>query len=259
MIREVACETAIGFEYPPDGSKLPVIDPYDGCQFRCPYCFQWADRDWNKDILVKTNLPEVLPRDLENLDLTQPLYVGSRCDPYMPLENHYRLTRQALAILRAHRVPCTLSTKASSRALLRDTDLFLDYGADLTVCIGQANLHHLRRTRDQRSLPNIATANRLARLGVRTWVFITPVLPGITDVEAMIGALDGGIRVLLDKVRLSAGDPPAPRFLRFIRASYPELEPRYRALLAEGTDPYYEELRLRYGSDPRVSFVFGDK
>ena len=34
-------ETAIGYEYPPDGGKVPVLDAYDGCQLGCPYCFQW--------------------------------------------------------------------------------------------------------------------------------------------------------------------------------------------------------------------------
>ena len=41
MIKEILCETAIDYEYPPDGGKVPVIDAYDGCQLCCPYCFQW--------------------------------------------------------------------------------------------------------------------------------------------------------------------------------------------------------------------------
>ena len=97
MIREVKCKTAIDYEYLPDGGKTPVIDAYDGCQFCCPYCFQWNDPTWNQDILVKTNFPEVLAKELMTWNLSQTLCVGSRSDPYMPLEGKYGLTGQVSA------------------------------------------------------------------------------------------------------------------------------------------------------------------
>ncbi len=258
MIREISCETAIDYEYPPDGGKVPVLDAYDGCQLCCPYCFQWRDPAWNLDILVKTNFPEVLARQLEGWDTAQTLYVGSRGDPYQALEGHYRLTRRILQTLLARGIPCILSTKSNAPAFWDDLDLFLQYGDKLTVCLGQANLAHLRRTGDARELPNIRAANELARRGIITWVFITPVLPGITDVEAMVRALPETVPVFIDKLRLQAGTPSARRFFDYLKAHYPSLEPRYRALMAEGTDPYYAELKAAYENEPRVKFVFGE-
>jgi DNA repair photolyase len=258
MVREIVCETTIDFEYPPDGAKLPVIDPYDGCQLCCPYCFQWRDQDWNKEILVKTNLPEMLVQELKDWDLTQPLYVGSRCDPYMPIEQHYQLTRRTLQVLHAYEVPCFISTKAGSKAFVRDFELFLEYGEKLTVCVGISNLNQLKTTNDHRMLQNIRAANELAELGVNTWVFITPVLPGITDVEVMISALHEKIPVYLDKLRLIEEKPLQKRFFKFLRASYPELESTYHTLASEGTVSYYKELKRKYDSDPRISFVFAD-
>jgi DNA repair photolyase len=256
MIQEIVCETAIDYEHPPDGAKLPVIDAYDGCQLRCPYCFQWRDKSWNQSILVKTNLPDALSRDLDQRDLAQPLYVGSRGDPYQPLEERYRLTRKTLEVLLSHQVPCFVSTKADPKTYLQDADLFIRYGYKLTICVGQANLGHLQRNQDQRALPNILAANQLAAMGVNTWAFITPVLPGITDVETLIDALDDSIPVYLDGLRLDPGSSGERRFFGFLTAAYPELEPRYRALVAKGTDPYYDRLRKEYGTDPRISFVF---
>ena len=256
MIQEIVCETAIEYEYPPDGSKVPVIDAYDGCQLRCPYCFQWRDKSWNQSIRVKTNLPQALARDLVAWDCSQPLYIGSRGDPYQPLEARYRLTRKTIEVLNTHQVPCFISTKGDPSTYMQDADLFVRYGQKLTICVGQANLHHLQRTQDQRTLPNILAANQLAGMGVNVWVFITPILPGITDVERMIGALDDSIPVYLDGLRLTPGSAGEQRFFRFLTAAYPNLEPRYRALVAEGTDPAYERLRETYGSDPRISFVF---
>jgi DNA repair photolyase len=190
-------------------------------------------------------------------DVTQALYVGSRGDPYMALEGQYRLTRRTLQVLRAHGVPCFLSTKSNAPAFFDDIGLFLEYKDKLTTCIGQANLAHLRKTADQRELANIRTENKLAQLGINIWVFITPVLPGITDIKAMINALPASMRIFLDTLRLDSGSVPEQRFFEYLKTYYPELEPRYRTLMREGTDPYYEELEEMYLDEPRVKFVFG--
>jgi len=127
----------------------------------------------------------------------------------------------------------------------------------LMIGLGQANMAHLRETRDPRELPNIRTANRLLQLGIPTQVFITPVLPGIMDVPAMIGALPESTPVFLDKLRLEAGTVAERRFFDYLGRYYPELEPRYRALVRKGTDPYYQELLELYRHESRVRFVFG--
>jgi len=258
MRREILCETAIDYEYPPDGGKVPVIDPYDGCQINCPYCFQWNDLSWNRNILVKTNLPDVLDHELESWDHSVPVFVGSRGDPYQPLEEDYGLTRRTLEVIRPHDLLCYVNTKSDSKAFRRDFDLFASFGERLIVCMGQANLPHLRNTPDPAALPNLVAVHELVRRGITVWVFITPALPGITDVEGMINALPANVPVYLDKVRLSNDDPPGRRFLEYLKRNYPDLEPRYQAIAATGTDSYYDDLRTRYQGDERVKFVFGE-
>lgn len=258
MIKEITCEKAIDSESQPDGGSTPVLDAYDGCQLSCPYCFQWRDPQWNRDILVKTNFPEALERELEGWAPAQTIYVGSRGDPYMPLESRYRLTRRVLEILLARGISTILSTKSNAPAFFDDLDLFRKFGDRLVLCIGQANLAHLRKPADPRDLPNIRAANQLARLGIPAWVFITPVLPGITDVRRMVAALPVDMPVYLDKLRLDPQSPFKQRFFRYIKAHYPALEPRYRRLMRAGTDPYYQELKVLYRDEQRVKFVFGE-
>ncbi|MGE5223890.1 MAG: SPL family radical SAM protein [Omnitrophica WOR_2 bacterium] len=258
MIKEILCQKAIEYEYPPDGGNTPVLDGYDGCQLNCPYCFQWRDPAWNKNILVKTNFPEVLAQELVAWDPSQTLYIGSRGDPYMPLEGKYRLTRRILQVLLAHGVPCILSTKSNSHAFFEDIGLFRQYGEKLIICIGQANVMHLRKIADPGNLPNIRTANELARQGIQTWVFITPVLPGITDVKTMVDALPVDMPVFLDKLRLDSRSAFKQRFFNYLDTWYPSLEPRYRKIMQDGDDPYYQELKEMYHDHPRVKFVFGD-
>lgn len=258
MIKEITCEKAIDTEHQPDGGKTPVVDAYDGCQLKCPYCFQWADPEWNKHIWVKTNLPEILTRELAGWDPAQSLYVGSRSDPYMPLESKYRLTRQILCALLEHGIHCILSTKSSTPALLDDIDVFREFGDRLVVCVGQANLGHIQKTTEPSRLPNIRLANELARQGIQTWVFITPTLPGITDVKAMIQALPAETPIYLDKLRLEAGGGNTERFLKHLDRYYPSLKPRYLQLIETGSDPYYQELKEMYCYDQRIKFVFGE-
>ncbi len=258
MIKEIICEKAIDTEYQPDGGKTPVVDAYDGCQLKCPYCFQWADSEWNKQIWVKINLPDILTQELAGWDPAQTLYVGSRSDPYMPLEGKYRLTRQILRVLLEHGIQCILSTKSSTAALFDDIDLFREFGDRLVVCVGQAHLGHLQKMTDPSQLPNIRLANELARQGIQTWVFITPALPGLTDVRVMIQSLRPEIPVYLDKLRLEAGWENTVRFLKHLDRYYPSLKPRYLKLIETGSDPYYQELKEIYRNNQRIKFVFGE-
>jgi len=65
-------------------------------------------------------------------------------------------------------------------------------------------------------------------MGINAWAVLTPILPGITDVEAMIGALPADVRVFLDRLR----HPSVERLSQFLRTSYPEQQARYESLAA---------------------------
>jgi len=68
MIMELSINEVITFENTPDGGHLPIIDPYEGCTIGCPYCFQMNDENWNKEILVKTNMPLLIKKQLKDLN-----------------------------------------------------------------------------------------------------------------------------------------------------------------------------------------------
>lgn len=253
MIIETVVETAFTYEGQPDGGRVTVVDPYDGCQLHCPYCFQLNDPDWNKDIYVKTNLPEALATQLADWPATDALYFGSRCDPYMPLEADYRLTRRCLEVLQHGTHPVFITTKADHGLILEDLDLFQGYAPPLTVLMGLA---HPAQAGKGAANANIATANALQERGVTVWAFITPVLPHITDVDAMIGALHPDIPVYLDKLRVMTAGGQDRRVWDYVARHYPHLKERYRAILYQGDESYYQEMVRAYRDDPRVTFVF---
>jgi DNA repair photolyase len=103
---------------------------------------------------------------------------------------------------------------------------------------------------------NITIANKLFDLGIKVWVFITPILPGITDVEEMIDALNPQIPVFLDKVRLDKDSKSSFEMLRFIENKYPNLYNIYADIIETGNDVYCDRIKDKYHNSDRVKFVF---
>lgn len=256
MVEEVMVETAFGQEIPPGCDPLTVLDAYDGCSFGCPYCFQRGDPIWNGRIAVKTNIVEILKAELESWPKDSLVCVGSRSDPYMPLEHKYHLTRQCLQVLNDHSIPVVITTKSDTKMILADLDLFTNWSNSLEIQVGFSNLRHYRKLRRVADLQPIETLRALAQHGVQVKAFITPVLPGITDVEEILAHIEPSIPVYLDKLRI--GEHNRELCLKYIRRNYPSLEPIYERIANDGEDSYYLELCQNQDVVDRCTFTFFD-
>ncbi|MFD1177813.1 radical SAM protein [Paenibacillus puldeungensis] len=254
MLKEIRVSSAMTNEYPPDGATLPIIDPYDGCTIGCPYCFQLEDDNWNNNLNVKLNIADILNEELIHWNKEDIVYLGSKCDPYMEIERKYQLTRKCLIELSKLNVKCMVTTKAGSKLIYRDLDVVKPMGDKFTLLLGLSNLEQLKKVDDYSLMSNIQTANELHRMGINVWTFITPILPGITDVDLMINALDKDIPVFLDKVRI--GKNTGPTLEKFIRHNYPQLVSTYNNIINKNMDVYYDQVREKWCEDQRVKFVF---
>ncbi len=143
------------------------------------------------EMLFKTNLPEVLPRELARPAWTgERVAIGTATDPYQPCEGHYFLTRRALEVLRDHRNPLSMVTK--STLILRDRDLLADLArlTEVTVYFTVTTLHPaVWRAVEPRTPPplkRLRVMQRLVEVGVPCGVFLAPILPGITDARKSI-------------------------------------------------------------------------
>ena len=84
-----------------------------------------AGRDFEKEIIVKVNVPEVLRRELARPSWKREhVAMGTNTDPYQWVEGRYKLMRGIWAALRDFANPCSILTK--SPLLLRDLDLMLE-------------------------------------------------------------------------------------------------------------------------------------
>src|SRR4051794_2599537 len=146
----------------PKKSRMPfrfTINAYRGCSHGCVYCFARpthtyldfnAREDFEREIVVKVNLPEVLRAEVAKPSWKREhVALGTNTDPYQWVEGRYKLMPEVWAALRDSDTPCSVLTK--SPLLLRDVELM----AELAERVGfTANLSIPRSTRRRGARPN---------------------------------------------------------------------------------------------------------
>jgi DNA repair photolyase len=238
-------------------TNLPGVDysvnPYVGCEHACAYCYAanmrrytgHSKEPWGEFLDVKINAPEVLGKQLRRRKKGLVL-VGSVTDPYTPAEREFRITRQVLEALLEVDFPVTVLTK--SDLVERDLDLFKQF-SDVRVGF---TINHLDRGLTQVLEPGTPPVERRIRAlgtldaaGIDTYVFIAPVIPFITDIDAIAEAT-GATDIRLD--RLNIGSKESKSWLRLreaIRAYDPELVEPLEDFLRR-KKAYYAEVRRQY-------------
>jgi DNA repair photolyase len=169
-----------------------TINPYQGCQHRCGYCY--ATYEWSPDfydkIYVKSNAAEVLESQLRSwkYDTIEPVMISSATDPYQPAEVRYNITRGCIQILQKYDVPYYVFTKSSM--ILRDLELHQKYKNNcfLVWSITTCN-EKIRRVIEPGTPPSqsiFSVIRKFSEAGVCCGVNIDPILPLTTDTEEEI-------------------------------------------------------------------------
>lgn len=182
-VNEIRCSTLI---HPLNyrSSTEYTINLYRGCTHGCVYCYAPSlihdERRWGNYVDVKVNAPAVLERELRGLKREE-VFLSSASDPYQPVEAKYRITRRCLETLLRHRFPVSVLTR--SPLVLRDLDLLREFDR---VRVGMS-ITSVPTRRFEPGVPplrrRIETLKRLSSTGIRTWVSLAPVIPGMVMVE----------------------------------------------------------------------------
>ncbi|WP_296731505.1 radical SAM protein, partial [Anaerovibrio sp.] len=174
-------------------SNLPVADfsvnPYVGCAHACKYCYASFMKRF-------TNHPEPWGDfvDVKNWgELKNPskyagkeAFFGSVTDPYQPCEKKYGRTRRLLEQLQGSGISISIATR--SDLVLRDIDLIKTFpNARVAISINTVD-EAFRRAMDKGATVKhrLETMQQLYEAGIKTTCFISPIFPGITDVEAIV-------------------------------------------------------------------------
>lgn len=224
------------------------VAPYMACGHGCRYCDgraekYWVEGDFERDIVVRRNLPDLLRRELPKLRERAPIGIGSGItDSYQPLEKSLRLTRECAAVFADHPFPVSLLTKSSLVA--RDIDLWenVNKGSRFILNMTIATLDESIRRRFEPGASPIA--ERIAALrafktrGMVVGVMAIPLLPFLADDAQSIHALletlkDAGAAFVMPGGLTLRPGRQKDFFMAELSASYPGLVERYREIYGE--------------------------
>ena len=239
------------------------INPYVGCEFGCSYCYarethrfalERADsrtggqtdrpllppfESFEKEILVKTDVADVLAKTLDPLKLKESsLVIGTATDPYQPAERQFRLTRRILERLKSYRGLC-IGIITKSPLVTRDIDVLQElsqvHEISVNISLATANTLLARRLERRSPIPSarLRALKTLVRRGIHAGLLVAPILPGISDDRPGLADLfaaakeAGAYYVHGHPLRL---DPVlAPRFIALVEEKFPHLADRYRS------------------------------
>jgi DNA repair photolyase len=250
----------------PGSSPMPfrwTINPYRGCSHACVYCFARpthtylgfnAGRDFEREIVVKVNAPEIL-----RVELSRPAWkhehvaLGTNTDPYQWVEGRYRLMQGIWEALRdaagGAGNPCSVLTK--SPLLLRDLPLMLQIAQRTTISaslsIPTLDERAWRATEPHTPNPRarLEAVAELNRAGIPTGVLIAPLMPGINDaphqLEPLVqGAVAAGAKSIGGAALHLRGDVKGI-FMDWLHVQRPDLVDRYEELYRRGAYAPREE------------------
>jgi DNA repair photolyase len=244
------------------------FSPYMACGHGCAYCDGRAERYWvegefDRDIVVRTNIADRLDGDLSRIRERAPVSVGSGIsDAYQPVEARLGLMRQSAEVLLRHRMPASVLTKSS--LVSRDLDLWREVntagGFTLSVSLVFAD-DATRRVFEPGASPvedRVAALRSFKAAGCGVGVYAMPLLPWISDTgEALARLLElcrgAGVDFVIPGGLTLRPGRQKDFFLERLRTAFPDLVPRYRELYGE--DRTSGACRPAYGRELSTRFA----
>jgi DNA repair photolyase len=240
---------AITTNQSPDVPFDQSINPYQGCEHGCIYCFArpthayWnlsPGLDFETRIFHKPGLAQLLERELAARGyVCKPINLGANTDPYQPAEREQRTTRALLEVLLAHRHPVTIVTKGA--LVVRDVDLLARL-AERNLVFVHVSLttldDGLKRVLEPRAAApqaRLRAIRELTAAGVPVGVLLAPMIPALNDheMEQLLesAAASGATRAGFMPLRLPL--EVATLFEQWLREHYPARAGRVLNLIGD--------------------------
>lgn len=173
------------------------INPYQGCEHGCVYCYARPSHsylglspglDFETKIFYKPNAVERLIEAWEKPKYEcRPITIGANTDPYQPAERKLGITRSLLNAFLEHRHPVSLISKGG--LMSRDLDLLQDL-ASKNLCSVAISVPTMDRSLKRLLEPRAPSAEIRMRLieeltgaGVPTTLLMAPIIPAVNDRE----------------------------------------------------------------------------
>jgi DNA repair photolyase len=211
-----------------------------------------AGRDFEREIVVKVNAPEVL-----RVELARPSWkgehvaLGTNTDPYQWVEGRYKLMPGIWEAMRDAGNPCSVLTK--SPLLLRDLKVMTEINerTEFSAALSVPTIDDKAWRATEPHTPNprarLEAVAELTRAGIRTGVLVAPLMPGINDAPEQVApilemASEAGAAYVTG-IALHLRGEVRGLFFEWLRANRPDLVPLYERLYKRGAYAHPDERR----------------
>ncbi len=237
-VTEVFPKTIVNPVRSPDLSMEYSMNPYQGCEHGCSYCFArptheyWgfsAGIDFERKIMVKKNAPELLEKFFRKRGyIPKTIVLSGNTDPYQPIERQMQITRKILQVFLDYRHPVGIITK--NALVLRDLDLLKSL-ADKNLITVNLSIPTLNEELRRKMEPRTSSAKNklkaievLSENGIPVNVMVAPVIPGLTSDESLhiLKSVSEAGAKSAHHVLIRLNDTVEPVFVHWLNANYPD-------------------------------------
>jgi len=163
---------------------------------------------WGEFVDVKINASEILEKELSRNPKRGIVLLGSVTDAYQPVERKYKITRGILEVLLRYDFPISILTK--SDLVIRDIDLlkkFRNCEVGLTITTLDEQVARDFEPRSSSPQKRLKALEILHNSGIKTYGFIGPILPELTDLELICTALQGKVDfIMAESLNMKCGN-----------------------------------------------------
>jgi len=196
---DVFPKTIINKVTSPDVGMMYSMNPYQGCEHGCVYCYArnshefWgysAGLDFERRILIKKDAPRLLEEKLKTKNWkAQTIVLSGNTDCYQPAEKRYQITRRCLEVFLKYKHPVGIITK--NALILRDLDILKELakdnliGANISITTLSEETRRILEPRTTTIKKRLETVKVLSDNGIPVNVMLAPIIPSINSHEIL--------------------------------------------------------------------------
>jgi DNA repair photolyase len=248
-LRAMRTNRIISTNTSPDVPFDRSINPYQGCEHGCIYCYARPSHsyldlspglDFETRIFYKPDAAARLAGEWEKPGyVCQPITIGANTDPYQPAERSTRVTRDLLELFLRHSHPVSVITK--SNLITRDLDLY-EQLASRRLCSVAISVPTMNRALKRVMEPRVPSAEarlqaieQLAAAGVPVGVLYAPLIPAINDdeIEQILDAAAAAGATQAAYIFLRLPNEVRDLFVEWLETHFPERAQRVMSLVRE--------------------------
>jgi len=262
-LRAMRTSSIISTNTSPDVPFDRSINPYQGCEHGCIYCYARPSHsyldlspglDFETRIFYKPDATARLAEEWEKPGyVCKPITIGANTDPYQPAERSTKITRELLEFFLLHSHPVSVITK--SNLITRDLDLYAQL-ASRKLCSVAISVPTMNRSLKRVMEPRVPSAEArlqamedLAAAGVPVGILYAPLIPAINDdeIEQVLQAAAAAGATQAAYIFLRLPHEVKDLFVEWLETHFPDRAQRVMSLVrqASGGRDYDNRFSIR--------------